>query len=356
MMGRERKAKVDFIKKNRKNILQILFLILLCIGTFFLLFKDQELGEIWNSIQKAKALYLWGGLVIVICYVCGESTIIFYMMHSLKIHVPFVRCIKYSFVGFFYCCITPSASGGQPAQIYYMSKEKIAVSVSTLVLMIVTIAYKFVLVLIGIGVMVFRHDLILLYMGKTQVVFFLGLILNVGCIGIMMILVFMPKLTKKLMFLGHELLVKIRLIRHRESRLEKLSKAMDKYGKASDYFKNHKMVIFYVVLISIVQRVLLFFVTYLVYCSLGLRGENVADIVLMQAMIAVAVDMLPLPGGIGASESLFLAMFQPIFGGYVYSGLLLSRGISYYALLLISAAVTIYAHILLTRATVKKAG
>lgn len=53
-------------------------------------------------------------------------------------------------IGFFYSCITPSASGGQPAQIYYMSKDGLDVSVSTLVLMIVTITYKAVLVLVGL--------------------------------------------------------------------------------------------------------------------------------------------------------------------------------------------------------------
>lgn len=345
---------MDFLKRNKKNIWQILFLILLCVGTFFLLFKDQELGGIWDSIQEAKKTYLWAGVILVVFFVCGESTIIFYMMRSLKIHAPFAHCIKYSFVGFFYSCITPSASGGQPAQIYYMSKEEIDVSISTLVLMIVTIAYKFVLVVVGIGIMLFHNDLILTYMEKTRWVFYLGLILNVGCIILMMILVFMPKLTKRLMILGHHLLVKLHLMKHREARVEKLSNAMDKYAKASDYFKTHKMVVFNVVLISIAQRFLLFLVTYLVYCSLGLRGNSGADIVLLQAVISVAVDMLPLPGGVGASESLFVSIFQPIFGGAVYSGLLLSRGISYYALILISAVVTIYTHITVTRAAEKR--
>ena len=276
------------------------------------------------------------------------------MMRSLRIHAPFAHCIKYSFIGFFYSCITPSASGGQPAQIYYMNKEDIDVSVATLVLMIVTITYKFVLVLVGIGVILFRRDLIFEYMGRTSFVFYLGLALNIGCITLMMILVFMPKLTKKIMILGHHFLVKIHLMKHKESRLKKLSSGMDQYGKASDYFWSHKTVMFNVIIISIVQRFLLFLVTYLVYRSLGLRGGKMVDIVMLQATISVAVDMLPLPGGVGASESLFIAMFQPIFGEYVYSGLLLSRGISYYALILISGVVSIYAHITITHAALKK--
>ncbi|MCI7812192.1 MAG: lysylphosphatidylglycerol synthase transmembrane domain-containing protein [Lachnospiraceae bacterium] len=345
---------MGFLKKNKKHIVEILFLILLCAGTFLLLFRDQELGEIWKLVQGAKKSYLCAGVIFVILFVCGESTIIFYMMRSLGIHAPFLHCIKYSFIGFFFSCITPSATGGQPAQIYYMNKEGINVSVATLVLMIVTITYKFVLVVVGAGVILFRRDLIFDYMDNTRFLFYLGLFLNVGCITLMMILVFMPKLTKKMMMMGHRLLVKVRLIRHKETRIQRLTDAMDQYAKASEYFWSHKLMIFHVVLISIIQRFLLFFVTYLVYCSLGLHGGNMADIMILQATISVAVDMLPLPGGVGASESLFVVMFEAIFGESVYAGLLLSRGLSYYALILISAMVSIYAHITITHAASKR--
>ena len=51
--------------------------------------------------------------------------------------------------------------------------------------------------------------------------------------------------------------------------------------------------------------------------------------------------MLPLPGGMGVSENLFLQIFLPVFGSeLVLPGMVISRGISYYTQLLISAAVT----------------
>ena len=58
--------------------------------------------------------------------------------------------------------------------------------------------------------------------------------------------------------------------------------------------------------------------------------------------ISIAVDMLPLPGGVGVSENLFLLIFKRIFGGVlVMPGMLLSRAISYYGLLIISAIITL---------------
>ena len=64
-------------------------------------------------------------------------------------------------------------------------------------------------------------------------------------------------------------------------------------------------------------------------------------IITLQGMISVASDMLPLPGGMGASENLFLTIFSPVFGEeLVLSGMVISRGISYYTQLLISAVMT----------------
>lgn len=99
-------------------------------------------------------------------------------------------CFLFSSVGFFFSCITPSASGGQPAQIYYMKKEKIPIPVSTLVLMIVTITYKLVLVVVGLWLVLFGQGFIHKYLWSIRHIFYLGTALNVFCVTAMFVLVF----------------------------------------------------------------------------------------------------------------------------------------------------------------------
>lgn len=347
---------MSFLKKNKKSIFQILFLLALLAFTFFQLFKGQELGQIMETIERAKKGYIWLGIVFVIIFVCSESVIIHYMMKSLNKQIPLRNCVKYSFIGFFFSCITPSATGGQPAQVYYMNKDEVDIPVASLVLMIVTITYKFVLVLVGIVLILGFRPMVELYLKDTIFFLYLGLLLNVGCVLLMFVLIFMPNLTKRLMHLGLSLLEKLRLLKPKEERTKRLSAAMDKYRESSYYFRDHKLVVFNVILISIFQRFCLFYSTYFVYRAFGLHEFSAFEIVTLQATISIAVDMLPLPGGIGASEGLFMAIFKPIFGSaLVLSGMLLSRGISYYALLIISAAVTIFAHISVTRKAVREA-
>jgi hypothetical protein len=59
--------------------------------------------------------------------------------------------------------------------------------------------------------------------------------------------------------------------------------------------------------------------------------------------------MLPLPGGMGISERLFLTLFTPIFGQVTLAAMVLSRGLSYYTELLLSAVMTVFAHFYLGR-------
>ena len=66
-------------------------------------------------------------------------------------------------------------------------------------------------------------------------------------------------------------------------------------------------------------------------------------------MISVSVDMLPLPGGMGISETLYMVMFVPVFGEVLLPSMLLSRGIAYYGQLLLSAVMTCTAHLIIGR-------
>ena len=88
------------------------------------------------------------------------------------------------------------------------------------------------------------------------------------------------------------------------------------------------------------------------YRAFGLHDFSAITIVLLQAVISISVDMLPLPGGMGISEKLFLTVFVPVFGAeLLLPGMILSRGLSYYTELLLSALLTLYAHFAIRRKT-----
>lgn len=236
-------------------------------------------------------------------------------------------------------------------QIYYMKKEKVSIPVATVILMIVTITYKFVLVVIGVGIAVLGRGFLHQYLEGILPVFYLGLGLNIFCVTFMTVLVFHPDLARNFLVKGLKILERLHLLRKRESRLKKLEDSMDTYRETAAYLKGHPRVIFNVILITFAQRMALFAVTWFVYRALSLSGTGFWTILFLQAVISVSVDMLPLPGGMGISETLFLNIFVPVFGSCLLPGMVLSRGLGYYGELLISAFFTVVAQLTIGQKT-----
>lgn len=337
--------------ENKKKLFwEVVFLIVVFAGTVYGVFHGEDLGKSIRIIREVKKIYLLPAVACVVFFIWGESIIIHYLMRTLGTQLKKWTCFLFSSIGFFFSCITPSASGGQPAQIYYMRRKNIPIPVATLVLMIVTITYKAVLVLVGLAIIVFGQGFMHRYLTGILPVFYLGIVLNVLCVGFMLILVFHTTLAQSLMEKGLGFLEKLHLMHYKQSRHEKLNAAMEKYKETAVYFKTHKHVVLIVLAITFAQRFALFLSTYFVYLAFGLSDYAVGTIVMLQAVISISVDMLPLPGGMGISEKLFLTIFVPVFGAQlVLPGMILSRALSYYTELLLSALLTVLAHFTLGR-------
>ena len=143
-------------KVTKKGLLNALFLLSVFALTIWAVFRDQDLGQIAECLAMADWRFLPPAIACVVLFIIGESAIILYLLRTLGTKARFGHCCLYSFIGFFYSCITPSASGGQPMQVIAMRKDDVPVAVSTVVLAIVTITYKLVLVVIGCLVMLLR--------------------------------------------------------------------------------------------------------------------------------------------------------------------------------------------------------
>ncbi|WP_312046184.1 lysylphosphatidylglycerol synthase transmembrane domain-containing protein [Anaerotignum sp.] len=329
---------------KRKIIGNFLFLGILFIGMAYYVFHGKDMEKILEQISNANMFYWICAIVCVIIFIGCESVIIFYLMRNIRQKIKLTHCFLYSFIGFFFSCITPSASGGQPAQVYFMRKDNIPVEISTLVLMIVTITYKMVLIALGVGVLIIRPHQILHSIAPITGIFYLGLTLNIVVVGFMIFMIFDTTLAKYILnniigFLG-----KFRLIKKTDKLKIRVHTAIEKYKDAASYFKKNKVVVWNVFLISVAQRLFLFYVTYLVYKSFDLHGTGFLTIIILQGVISVAVDMLPFPGGVGISEKLFLLIFTPIFGHITLPAMVVSRGLSYYTELFLSALLTAIAY------------
>ena len=332
------------MKKYKKILIDaILFFVIIGL-TLYGVFHGEDLSGLKDAIKESNILWLIPAVPLVLFFIAGESIVIWHMLDCYGIYVKERFCFLFSAVGFFFSCVTPSATGGQPMQIYFMKKEDIPVPIATVILLVVTITYKFVLVVVGIGLWLFAGGFLAEYVAEARWVFYLGILLNVGCVILMCVVVFHPSFAKKTLILGAKLLERIHILKHKEERLDKIERSMNHYHEAAEFMSSHWGMIARVFVITVVQRFAMFAVTYFVYRAFSLNSMNFFEVMFLQAVISVSVDMLPLPGGMGISEGLFMVIFKKVFGeALLIPGLILSRGLAYYSELFLSAIFTLVA-------------
>lgn len=335
-------------KEWKKKLFSALFFIAVFLLTFWYVLHEDNPKEVLYYLSTAELGYIVPAVFFVIAFILGESVVIHYLLKALGTASKFFHCCLYSFIGFFYSAITPSASGGQPMQMLAMHRDGIPGAVSAVVLGIVTVTYKLVLVLIGLAVLIIRPASVMVYLEEVEALVYLGLVLNVVFVIFLLAVIFNPALVRSAAKGLFSLVNRIRPFSNPDNVMYRLESVISSYSGTAAFFKENPRIIVHVFFITLVQRFCLFSVVWFTALAFGLHGQSPVVMILLYAMISVAVDMLPLPGGMGISETLFLTIFDPIFGeDLIVPGMMICRGISYYTQLIISAVMTGFAHFFL---------
>lgn len=332
--------RVKGIAVDRKRILEGIFFLAVMALSFYTIFRGQDMGRIRQALGRLSPFSLCAALGVALFFVSAEGIMIFYLLRSLNGRSRLGRCICYSFIGFFYSGITPSATGGQPMQLYYMSKDRNSLSESSVVLMTVALIYKLVLVVIGIGTLVFWHRPLRGYLQEYFPLFLLGLALNALLVALLLAVMLAPEGMKRIIFWMEKQLARAGLLKRSETRRDKIIQFVDGYQGAVHFLLAHKGKVLAVCFFTFLQRISVFVLTWIIYCGFSLKGVDALTVMLLQATVYIAVDMLPVPGAQGITEIMYRSVFSGIFTGeYLMPSLYVTRGINFYFVLIVSLGV-----------------
>ena len=321
--------KTEKAKKIKKTIRNLIVFILLIGLTFYLIFKDQNVLEILNIAVSVKKRYILVAIIAMCLYLLGETINITRILKELGEKSTFLRNIRYTLIGFFFSSITPAASGGQPMEIYYMHKEKIAVANSTLALLVHLTSFQIVTITLGVLSTILHFEIV-----KSWLIYLvvLGILLNSTALTLLAISIFSKRLSKGLINFAVKVLRFFR-IPNIEKKQESLEKELEKYQESAVYIKEHKKLMIKTLVTTFIQVIIYYSIPYWVYLAFGFTGYNFFQIVTLQAMLYATVSGIPSPGAVGVSEGAFPATMMN-------SAILLNRGASFYLFVIISAIIT----------------
>ena len=334
---------------GKKQVLYLGVLGVLIALTCYYFLKGNDLAAVVRALRQANLWYILLAVGAMACFVGCESVNIKMMLKALGRPARFRSCLKYSYIGFYFSSITPSASGGQPAQVYYMHKDRISASLSTLILLVVVVCYQMGMVLYGAFVVLIQPSFSLPLVGKLRYLLLYGVGINLALIALILCIVCNDRIPRAVGRKGLGLLHRLHLVKNLEQAQERVEHSIDEYKHATQLLRKHLDLFGKILLVTFVQLTALYLVPYLVACAFGIH-HSVWQFLCVQSLLQLSVASLPLPGAAGASEGVFMMLYGLLFPAAVLlPAMLLWRGISFYLFLLIGGIVCAVAQMIVRR-------
>lgn len=325
-------------KNTRKNWSNFIFFVLLIVITFIIFFKDRSITAIFEVLKETNKAYIGIAFLCIFVYLCLEGANIKRTLRKLGNKITPLQAIKYSFIGFFFSGITPAASGGQPMQIYFMHKDGIEIAQSTITLLMNLMSMQ--IVTISIALISICFNFTSLDVG-LRIFFVFGVLLNISALLLLLLTIFNEKVTSKIVNFSIKFLKKIKYKKVDEVQ-KKLEESIVRYQGFSTYIKNNKKMLFKMILITALQFLIYYSITFWIYKSLGLNDYFILKIISMQSVAYATTSGIPSPGAVGVSEAAYIGIFKTIIPeNLIDSAMLLSRGINFYFPMIITGIVVL---------------
>ncbi len=337
--------------KNLKYILSLVFLGALIAVTIIVLATRYNLGEVFEVIGTVDYTFLVLGVSMILLYIFFQGVATKLLFKTINRSVGLWPNVEYAAIDYYFSIITPSATGGQPMVMYYMKKDGISVAESPIILLMNTALYKIVLMLLSLIALIMYPNYVTskpLLLG----LFIFGFAFNFIIVFLCFLATFRRKSVQKLGELIIKLLHKMHIVKNYDLIMCLFNKKMDEYEQAANLIKQNKLKYFGAFMANLLQRVSFFMVSYFVYLSFckpypEIANFNFFNLMSIQIIIAISVDSLPFPGGVGISEILFIYLYEFIYGteALVLSAVMVTRALNFYIPLLITMSIFIYKHV-----------
>ena len=352
---------VDKRQKLYKNIFAYLFIVVMVGVLAWTAYNDFSSGE---PLPSWKEVWLtlsgnWYFLVFALLALFG-----YYFFKALKLSIMcksmtgswhFKTCMETAVLGIYYNNVTPFAVGGQPFEIYYLSKHGVHGGVASSLPISTYFLNQTAFVIIA-------FTSIFLYSKNTlgvpdEVVGILPTLLNVAAIiGLsfslvmpLLVIMFslMPRFTSKLVAGLLHLGNRLRLIKDPKKTAMKTYKTVIHNSRCIKKLATRPTVFASSFLLSFFEHLSGTSIAYFVLCFFGFNwGGGLiewAQVIQICVLINVAISFIPTPGNAGAADLSFYLLFKTGLGlsgnaqvsGYAFPAMLAWRVLSFYSTIII---------------------
>ena len=307
-------------------------------------FAEMLAGLDWRYLLVVVALF-------VVAFVC-DSLKYTLLNRCNGYSLGFHKDMKMALTGKYYENITPTGTGGQPMQIYYLYKQGIPGAKSTSVTMVKYGIQMLAWTIFGAVVMIALAGTL----GEVEetamrttirVCAWVGFGINAFIPVFVTFVIFCPRAVSWLINLVIRLLHKIRLIKNADKLEVKIRSWMDDFSVFSQFVYKRPLVFLLLLALCLVEPVTEMLIPY--FLLVALCGQYVTPgiglclTVVGLAMYATnAATFIPTPGNSGAIESVFMLAFAGIAEGVIFWYVLIWRFVLYYSFIVLGVGMNLF--------------
>lgn len=335
-------------KHAKKQLINFAFLAVLIGTTLLVLFLSQDfnLKDMGAFLSDADVCMIAAAVACMLLFILFEGLSLHVVARRLGHRSKFASSVAYSASDIYYSAITPSASGGQPASMLYMMRDGMNGGIAGFTLIFNLIAYTGSIIVIGLFAFIARPEMFAyIDKGFAKTLIILGFAVQALLLGLLIMCMLWSRAVRKLGHGAVSLLAKMHIIKDREKWHGKVDGAVDKYRASKQIIKQHPMLFLEALGLNLVQRVAQTLIPSFVCCAVD-KNASFFDIYCMQSYVILGYNSIPLPGGTGAYEYLYLSIYGAYFPKtFILSAMMVSRIISYYFCMIVSGVYTLVYHV-----------
>lgn len=332
------------MNKSKKNLQQIFSFLLLAVTLGIVLYvglKGNDMQELAAALKRISAPHL---ILLLLCwamYVAFDALATHHFLRTQGQEIRFHQSLHSSMTGIYYCNVTPGASGGQPMQMYCLSKYGVSIGVSGSGMAVKFVVFQSVLLVLGAVLWLTHLGFVNEFADGSRWFILLGYVANFFTIGMVMLMAINQKAVRWVIEWCIRIGTRLHICKMPDASREKWENHCAGFLSSVKLMMKRPVDLLVQCLIALGQLLSLMAVILVIYRALDLSGMTAIQLITLGVLLYIGASYVPLPGASGAQEGGFAVLFRSVFpDATLFVALLIWRFTTYYLSVLVGAVMT----------------
>lgn len=330
------------MKKN--NILKrvISFIIIAIITSLVLYYSlKDDYKNIIHEIKTINKLWFLVAFIMMFMYWMIKALVRKKLVSKFNKNYKFIDSFKLSLELNFFNGVTPFATGGEPYEVYSLTKHGIKGTDSTNIMIQNFITYQMALVLLGMIAIITNQFVHIFPSGFLTYLITIGFTINFLVIVFLFVITFGKKIDKFIMKIIVFILSKFKIVKNKENTLEKFHNYLEEFHEGATILLKDKKTFIKMIMLQFLSLSIFYLIPLILLYGMGdYSSLNGYESIIISAYVMLIGSFVPIPGGTGGLEYGFIAFYGNfIKGSKLNAIMLLWRFITYYFGIMLGAIV-----------------